>query len=386
MLLGEALPCLFVHALSVQGGRCGACWGLCSTSVGAELCAGLFAGGPRPIWWPKLGLCVLRPWEMLGPGFGCIAGLLRGNLPAPTSLCVQVWCLLGGLRVEISCAQSARGVACRLQGVGGLEFAFARAALLASVARVPGRSPRPAGVAMDTTRLARLKARADVALSQVSAAKRRLQRANWLAQRRMQRVVDTVAEVAFILCVWSCPDATMAVAYVAAEEGRRQQHFPTLTREALEGRYLETPVDVVGDIWRGAGGCSPARLAEAKRYYRDYGLSAWVGDQNTGKGVAPTPQMVIRRLRATAAAGEPFARAAQRLDRSWASKTWVQRWRHRWGLRFGSFVAREKISAAEKLEKARRSVPERGVRDFATACARGAAKAGPPGGPILGTV
>ena len=229
---------------------------------------------------------------------------------------------------------------------------------------------------MDTTRLARLKARADAALLQVSAAKRCLQRASWLEQRRVQRVVDTVAEVAFILFVWTCPDATMALAYVAAQEGRRQLRFPTLTRGALEGRYLETPVEVVGDIWHGVGGCSPARLAEAKRYYREYGLSAWVCDQNEGKAVAPTPQMAIRRLRAMTAAGEPFAPEAQRLDPSWASKKWVQRWRHRWGLRFGSFAARDKISAAEKLEKARRSVPERSVCEFATACARGAAKGG----------
>ena len=79
---------------------------------------------------------------------------------------------------------------------------------------------------MDTTRLARLKARADVALLQVSAAKRRLQRASWLEQRRVQRVLDTVAEAAFIVFVWSCPDATMALAYVADQEGRRQLNFP----------------------------------------------------------------------------------------------------------------------------------------------------------------
>ena len=124
---------------------------------------------------------------------------------------------------------------------------------------------------MDITYLAHLKARADVVLSQVSAATRRLQRSSWLERRRAQRVLDTVSEVAFILFVWSCPDATMAMAYVAAEEKRLQQHFPTLTRETLDERYLEAPVEVVGDIWRGVGGCSPARLAEAKRYYRDYG-------------------------------------------------------------------------------------------------------------------
>ena len=54
---------------------------------------------------------------------------------------------------------------------------------------------------MGTARLARLKVWADVALLQVSAAQRRLQRASWLEQRRVQRVVDTVAEVAVILFV-----------------------------------------------------------------------------------------------------------------------------------------------------------------------------------------
>ena len=176
---------------------------------------------------------------------------------------------------------------------------------------------------MDTTRLEHRKAQADAALLQVSAAKRRLQRASWLEQRRVQRVLDSVSEVAFILFVWSCPDATMALAYVAAEEGRRQLLFPTLTREALEGRYLEAPVEVVGDIWRGAGGCCPARLAKAKRYCRDDGLCEWVCNQNEGKAVAPTPDMVIRCLRAVAAVGEPFAPKEQRLDHTWASRKWV---------------------------------------------------------------
>ena len=239
---------------------------------------------------------------------------------------------------------------------------------------------------MDTTWLERRKARADVALSQACAARRRLQRASWLEQRRVQRVLDTVSEVAFILFVWSCPDATMALAYVAAEEGRRQLCFPRLTREALERRYLEAPVEVVGDIWRGVGGCAPARLADAKRYYRDYGLSAWVSDQNEAKAVAPTPEMVMRRLRAMAAAGEPFAPAAQRLDPSWASRKWVQRWRHRWGLRFGSFVAREKLSAKEKVEKARPSVCERDVRDSRNCARAELRKGGPPGGPDFGAV
>ena len=260
-----------------------------------------------------------------------------------------------------------------------------RALLPNSASRVPGGRPRPAGAAMDTTCLQRCKARADVALSRMSAAKRRLQRASWLEQRRAQRILDAVSEVAFILFVWSCPDATVALAYVGAEERRRQLRFPMLTKEALEGQYLESPVEVLGDICRGVGGCSPARLAEAKRYYRDHGLCAWVCEQNEGKAVAPTPQMVIRQLRAMAAAPQPFTFAAQRLDRSWASRKWVQRWRHRWGLRFGSFVAREKISTAEKLEKARRSVPERRVRERAIPCARASAKGGPPGGPIFGT-
>ena len=86
---------------------------------------------------------------------------------------------------------------------------------------------------------------------------------------------------------------------------------------------MEVPVEVVGDIWRGVGGCSPARLAEAKRYYRDYGLCEWVCHQNEGKAVAPTPEMVIRRLRAVAAVGEPFAPKEQRLDHTWASRKWV---------------------------------------------------------------
>ena len=216
----------------------------------------------------------------------------------------------------------ARGPACTLQEVGCAELGSVRAALPGSVARVPGGSSRPAGLAMDTTRLEGRKADADEALLQVSAAMRRLQRASRLEEGRVRRVFERVSEVAFILFVWSCPDATMALAYVADQERRRQLHFSTLTREALEGRYLRAPVEVVGDIWRGDGGGSrPGCLAEAKRYHRDFGLSAWVSDQNEGKAVAPTPQMIIRRLRTMAADREPFAQSsALRLDNKENSK------------------------------------------------------------------
>ena len=44
----------------------------------------------------------------------------------------------------------------------------------------------------------------------------------------------------------------------------------------------------------------------------------------------------------------------------------------------------EKMSEVQMLGIARRSDPEQGVRKFATPRARGSAKGGPPGGPILG--
>ena len=92
---------------------------------------------------------------------------------------------------------------------------------------------------MDTARLELRKAGADEELLQVSAEVRRLQRASRLEQGRVRRVLDRVSEVAFILFVWSCPDATMALSYVADQEGRRQLHFPMQTREELERRYLQ---------------------------------------------------------------------------------------------------------------------------------------------------
>ena len=88
---------------------------------------------------------------------------------------------------------------------------------------------------MDTTRLEGRTADVHEALLQVSAAMRRLQRASRLEQRRVQHALDRVSDVAFILFGWSCPDATMALAYVADQEGRRQLHFPTLARGNWKG-------------------------------------------------------------------------------------------------------------------------------------------------------
>ena len=87
----------------------------------------------------------------------------------------------------------ARGPVCTLQDVGCAELASVRAALPGSVARVPGGSSRPAGVAMDTARLELRKAGADEELLQVSAEVRRQQRASRLEQGRVWRVLDRVS-------------------------------------------------------------------------------------------------------------------------------------------------------------------------------------------------
>ena len=78
----------------------------------------------------------------------------------------------------------------------------------------------------------------------LSAATRQLQCATWLAQCRAQRFVDTVSEVVFSSFVWSCPDASLALAYVATQEGRRKMRTPYATKEALGYRCLEMPVEV----------------------------------------------------------------------------------------------------------------------------------------------
>ena len=78
----------------------------------------------------------------------------------------------------------------------------------------------------------------------MSATTRQLQCATWLAQCRAQRFVDTVSEVVFSPFVRSCPDASLALAYVAAQEGRRKMPTPSVTKEALEYRRLEMPMEV----------------------------------------------------------------------------------------------------------------------------------------------
>eukprot|EP00974_Lingulodinium_polyedra_P018069 1750782-Lingulodinium_polyedra.AAC.1 len=65
----------------------------------------------------------------------------------------------------------------------------------------------------------------------------------------------------------------------------------------FEDWYLQVPEDELADLWRGAGRSSGAAFTEATRFHRDYDLSSWVSTQNAKKGLAPTPQMVLRQLR-----------------------------------------------------------------------------------------
>eukprot|EP00974_Lingulodinium_polyedra_P128846 11207719-Lingulodinium_polyedra.AAC.1 len=73
--------------------------------------------------------------------------------------------------------------------------------------------------------------------------------------------------------------------------------FPALANTYFKDWYLQVPEDKLADLWRGAGRCGDAAFAEAARVHRDYDLSAWGSARNENKGLAPTPQMVLRQLR-----------------------------------------------------------------------------------------
>ena len=142
---------------------------------------------------------------------------------------------------------------------------------------------------------------------------------------------------------------------------------------------------MLGDIWRGVEACRPGYLAEAKRYHRDFGLSTWVQDQNEKKAVAPTPQIIIRRLQAMAAAGS--------LSPNVHLCAWM-----RCGLRqsgngvggIGGVCGSSPMGRGNTcLGRKRRR--RRGARFLSEVCASwrergrgGAAKGGPPGGPHFG--
>ena len=206
-------------------------------------------------------------------------------------------------------------------------------------------------------------------------------------KRKQERLRKWIADVCFVLFVWTAPAGSVALAY-AAHVATTKMCDAKVCLEDLEERYLNTSVLALRAIASKEGGMSKTVFAEAKRFQAEQSLLHWIRDQNDLKGVAPNTNMVQRQLARPAV--EPVATATESCacDQRAVSISWVQRFRRRWALRRGKFMPGERLTP--DVIRAKVILPKQPDGHFPLTappplCFVFDQKRGPPDGPQTGT-
>ena len=187
-------------------------------------------------------------------------------------------------------------------------------------------------------------------LLELETAEKGLQRKLMLLQRRKRRATKFVADVAFILFVWTVPDTTLCSAYL--ESQLQEYEGSGLTVEELQRRYLAASVDQINAISDRNKCVGVWKLQTAANFQRDAALAHWIETENTVKGNAPTAALVQSHLSKEVVL--PLKDGPALLPRapSKVSSKWVQRFRKRCHFTRGRFGARGRLPLDAVREKA----------------------------------
>ena len=116
-------------------------------------------------------------------------------------------------------------------------------------------------------------------LAHVTAERRRLQRQVQKQRAKLRGQREHALHAATIaFCHEPTAGATIARATLRKYAHCMDEDVDACTRE-IEDRFLQTPVDVLGQWLDWQGHIPPGTLAEAKRLVEDARLLSWVGDQ-----------------------------------------------------------------------------------------------------------
>ena len=173
-----------------------------------------------------------------------------------------------------------------------------------------------------------------------------------LAQWDLPMDVQRVALAAYVLAGY---DATASVKYLA-QYGHKRRWRPLteddLTR-TVEDLFLNTDlaeIDALANFQEPSDGRA---LELAAIYVREAKVVTWAQGLNNERGVAPSTRLLLQRAEASRLELPESARPRSLGMRvSNHARKWAQRLRKRWGGRFGSIPAREKIPLEEMQAKA----------------------------------
>ena len=187
-------------------------------------------------------------------------------------------------------------------------------------------------------------------LAGLNAAESEVRRRRKLLQRKHKRLAEFVADVAFILFVWTCPDTVLCQAYLDSQgipegdDGLGIHH--------MQERYMSVDVAQINAIVEKDASVGKRKLQKAEQFQRDFSLAHWIEAENRAKGNAPTVSLVITHLAQDQAGPRTPSVTLGKPDPSQVSTKWVQRFRKRWRLGRGRFAARDHLPLETVRDKA----------------------------------
>lgn len=157
---------------------------------------------------------------------------------------------------------------------------------------------------------------------------------------------------AFVLYVACEAVDTLALLYLSQRSMDVLQQDPEQSKEYLECRFLTTDVEALSNVLDGhGGGISKAAFAEAKRFRSEALVYDWIKRQNVEQGIAPPSHFVINFRRQASLSHSPEDNTTAKGSVKAGELKWVQRFRHRWGLRLGRVPAGEAVPLARLQAK-----------------------------------
>ena len=165
-------------------------------------------------------------------------------------------------------------------------------------------------------------------------------------QQREQDVVD----VAFILFVRGCPNYTVALEYASREFEKLNLPVLPHIQKQLEDRYLATSLEDLMQIADGASLLAAKWHRQVLHFEQDLQIHHSIERQNVGKGLAPSPRVVLRHLQ-TSQQTSAERTGHWRMISSSASSKWMQRFRQRWKMSLGTYPSEEKLTVETMRHK-----------------------------------
>ena len=183
---------------------------------------------------------------------------------------------------------------------------------------------------------------------QLARRRRKAESAHWELPMKAQRV----ALVAYVLAGY---DATASAKYLA-QYGQKRRWRPLTTGDltrAVEDLFLSTDLAEIEALTNFQEPLDGRALELAAVHVREANVVAWAKSLNEARGIAPSTKLLLQRAEASRLelpeSARPRSLGTQVRNNS---RKWVQRLRKRWGGRFGSIPAREKVPLEDTQSKA----------------------------------